>query len=79
MKICKLYFSNKHIRGNTNIIITEKTNLFSKISIIWKLRKNELVFNNFNKMKTAITFNDYFAEIVPSLKLFKQECYEFSQ
>ena len=30
-------------------------------------------------MKTTVTFNDYFAEIVPSLKLFKQECYEFSQ
>ena len=30
-------------------------------------------------MKIAITFNDYFAEIVPSLNLFKQERHEFSQ
>ena len=79
MRICKPYFSNKYVRGDTNLIVTAKMNLFSIISLIWKLPKNELIPNNFNNIKTAITFNDYFAKIVPSLKLFKQESYVFSQ
>ena len=62
---CKPYFSNKHARGGSKIILIEKENITNNSKKV--IKKETLPVNN---DEIAKTFNKHFAETVETLNTF---------
>ena len=62
---CRLYFSNKHVHGDSKIILIEKEEITTNTNDI--VQKETLLVNNDEIPKT---FNQHFAEMVEKLNTF---------
>ena len=63
---CKPYFSNKHVHGDSKIILTEKENIITNKNEV--VQKETLLVNN---GEIAETFSNHFSESVENLNAFK--------